>query len=116
MKDGQEDWEALSRSDREKIESSMRDDVLHVRRHPEIRFRSTEIIDRGEDAFAIRGELTLHGTARPIHAEARRVDRGWQTEVTLHQPDFGITPYKAAFGALKVQPDVRVRVVAPDPG
>lgn len=116
MKDGREDWEALSRSDRGKIEAAMRDDVLHVGRYPEIRFHSTEIIDRGEGAFAIRGDLTLHGATRPIHAEVRRVDHGWQTELTLHQPDFGVTPYKAAFGALKVQPDVRVRVEVPDPG
>lgn len=115
MKDGREDWEALSRSDREKIEKAMRDDVLHVGRFPEIRFRSTETLARGDDGYSILGELTLHGATRTVRAEARRVDGAWQTEVTLHQPDFGITPYRAALGALRVQPDVRVRVKVPDP-
>jgi hypothetical protein len=34
-------------------------------------------------------------------------------EVTLHQPDFRIEPYRAALGALKIKPDVRVRVRIP---
>jgi hypothetical protein len=34
-------------------------------------------------------------------------------EVKIHQPDFGIKPYTAALGALKVKPDVLVRVSVP---
>ena len=33
-----------------------------------------------------------------------------QADVTLQQPDFGIKPYKALGGALKVKPEVRVSV------
>ena len=32
-----------------------------------------------------------------------------------HQPDFGITPYSAMLGALKIKPDVGFRIVAPWP-
>jgi hypothetical protein len=35
------------------------------------------------------------------------------SEVRVHQPDFGIKPYSAALGALKVQADVTVKVSAP---
>ena len=31
-------------------------------------------------------------------------------EATIHQPDFGIRPYQAALGGLRVKPDVQVRV------
>jgi hypothetical protein len=34
-------------------------------------------------------------------------------EIKLHQPDFGIKPFTAALGALKVKPDVVVRVSVP---
>jgi hypothetical protein len=34
-------------------------------------------------------------------------------EARIHQPDFGIRPYTALLGTLRVQPDVMVRVVVP---
>ena len=37
----------------------------------------------------------------------------WVAELKLHQPDFGIKPYSAALGALKVKPDILVRVSVP---
>jgi hypothetical protein len=37
----------------------------------------------------------------------------WVTDLKLHQPDFGIKPFSAALGALKVKPDVIIRVSVP---
>jgi hypothetical protein len=34
-------------------------------------------------------------------------------ELKLHQPDFGIKPFSAALGALRVKPDVMIRVSVP---
>jgi len=34
-------------------------------------------------------------------------------EVPIHQPDFGIKPYSAMLGALKVKPDLVVRCSVP---
>lgn len=31
----------------------------------------------------------------------------------VHQPDFGITPFKAMLGALRIQPQVDVELVVP---
>ena len=106
------DPSALSAGDKKKIHDSMVKDVLHVRKHPEIRFDSTQIAERGE-AFAVEGTLELHGKTRPIQTSIRSAGDRWVTEVRLHQPDFGIKPYAAALGALKVKPDVLVRVSVP---
>ena len=35
-------------------------------------------------------------------------------EVRLHQPDFGITPYRALLGALRVRADVLVSLSIPE--
>ncbi len=40
---------------------------------------------------------------------------GWTAEVRLQQPDFGIRPYRAMLGTLRVQPDVLIRMSVPAP-
>lgn len=112
MKGGREDFDALSDRNRREIEGNIAGEVLHARRHPEIAFRSTHIEGEGDER-RIAGTLSLHGTERPLQAVARRQAGRWTAEIELHQPDFGIKPYTAMLGTLKVQPTVRVRVSVP---
>lgn len=112
MKGGAEDFGALSDRNKREIEGNIEGDVLHARRYPEIVFRSTKVEGTGDER-RIEGVLSLHGSERPLAAVARRQAGRWVTEVELHQPDFGIKPYSAMLGALKVQPRVRVRVSVP---
>jgi len=93
--------DALSRRDRAKIDANIAKDVLHPKRHPSIRFESTEVTDE-----QVRGRLELHGRTRDITLDRR----GDEVEATLHQPDFGIAPFSAMLGTLKIKPDVRVRL------
>ena len=65
------------------------------------------------EGYDITGNLTLHGVAKRIQMSARADAGQHVAEVTLHQPDFGITPFKAMLGTLKVKPDVRVRITLP---
>ncbi|RCV47995.1 YceI family protein [Marinitenerispora sediminis] len=50
-------------------------DFLDVERHPQLRFVSTGIepARRGPGAFLLHGELTLHGTTRPVTLDGRWV-------------------------------------------
>ena len=99
--DGRRAPGALSAKDRSKIEAYIHSEVLHPNEHPTIRFVSTQV-----DETSIRGRLELHGRSRPI--TLRR--SGDEVEVTLHQADFGIKPFTALLGTLKIKPDVRVRL------
>jgi polyisoprenoid-binding protein YceI len=110
--DGRDEPSALSESDKAKIHENLVKDVLHTRKHPDIRFESTAVMSRGE-GFSVEGQLQLHGQSRAIRAEVLPEGDRWVTEVTLHQPDFGIKPYTAALGALRVKPDVQVRLSVP---
>lgn len=110
--DGRDAPLALSDGDKKKIYDNITKDVLRARKHPEIRFESSEIVLRSE-GYSVEGRLQLHGRSRAIQVDVRPEGARWVTEVTIHQPDFGIKPYTAAFGALKIKPDVRIRVSVP---
>lgn len=105
MHDGAPRPSALSAKDRATIEGNIQKDVLG--RHGEIRFTGTATGD------AIDGSLTLGGRTRSLRVPLRTEGDRRVAEVTLHQPDFGITPYSAMLGTLKIKADVRVRVTLP---
>ena len=108
---GKDDPGALSDRDRREIEGNIVRDVLDARRHPAIEFRSP--LPKGEGRF--EGTLSIRGRERPIAlALHREADRGVVDSV-IHQPEFGIRPYTAMLGALRIQPDVRVRITVPWP-
>jgi polyisoprenoid-binding protein YceI len=112
MRDGREDPAALSTSNRRDIEQAIADTVLEARRYPEVRFAARAIVPT-DTGHRVRGALSLHGVERELELNVTREGDRWVAEVLLHQPDFGIRPYSAMLGALKVKADVRVRVAVP---
>ena len=52
------------------------------------------------------GKLTLHGQSQEIRGKRT----GNSAEFRIDQRAFGIKPYSAMLGALKVKPEVTVRV------
>lgn len=102
----------LSPGDARKIEGNAADDVLAARKFPTIEFRSTRVARDGERA-RIEGTLTLHGATRPIAFDAVADAGHWRAEVRLDQRDFGIKPFSAMLGTLRVKPDVVVKIRVP---
>ena len=98
--------------DAQKIEHNAAVDVLGARRFPTITFRSTEVA-RQDRRARIAGTLTLHGVTRPLTLEAEDDGTHWRAEVRLDQRQFGIRPFSAMLGALRVKPEVVVRVAVP---
>ncbi|NOY93167.1 MAG: YceI family protein [Deltaproteobacteria bacterium] len=111
-KDGRDAPGGLSDSDKRKIEKNMAADVLHTKRHAEARFVATEVTPDGE-GFRVTGDLTLHGQTRPISARVDKRGDRFVTELALNQPDFGIKPFSAMLGTLKVKPEIRVELSVP---
>lgn len=102
----------LSPRDLAKIGGTIESDVLRTRSYPEVRFASTSVAPAGE-GFTVRGTLTLVGQAREIEGRVTREADAWVTEVVLDQTRWGITPYSAMMGTLKIKPEVRVRIRVP---
>lgn len=114
MRDDREAPQLLSDGDRRKIEHNIVTEVLAAAAYSKITFAGSAT--RGETAdspIAVVGKLTLHGRTRELRTSARRVADRYVVEVTLHQPDFGIKPYTALFGTLRIRPDVLVRLTLP---
>lgn len=108
MKDGVPNPGALSAADKLKIASQIRDEVLHSARHPEAKFSSSSVSARADGGYDLTGQLSLHGVTKLLHAGTRVVEGRQQLELTLHQPDFGIAPFRAMLGTLKIRPDVQI--------
>jgi len=112
MKHGREAPELLASHNFEKIEENLRNDVLEVRRFPKVEFRSSALTPEGE-GYRVEGELQLHGRTRSLRCMALREGDVWRAEVELHQPDFGIRPFTAMLGALRVKPLVTIVISVP---
>lgn len=112
MQNGKESKGTLSAAQKSEIEANIVRDVLAAEKYPEIRYVSTAVEGEGEE-FRVKGQLSLHGkrktTAVTVHKEAKR----YVATARVHQPDFGIRPYSALLGTLKVKADVDVRIVVP---
>jgi len=110
MRDGKPAPELLNDADKAKIEGEIREKVLRSSRYPRITFASTMVDRIADDLLSIRGRLALCGVEREISLQARKQGNDWLAEATLNQPDFGIRPYTALLGTLKIRPEVQVVV------
>ncbi|MCF6159571.1 MAG: YceI family protein [wastewater metagenome] len=109
MKDGQRQPNTLKQKDLADIEETMFKDVLHPAKYPVITFRSTNIMQEKEGTYRVKGELTLHGVTRPVEFNANTTTgKDLKGKVTIAQKDFGIKPYKALLGTLKVKNEVDI--------
>lgn len=116
MSDGRENPGALSDSDRATIEGYVRGDILQSDEHPEIVWETTSLRRVNESTLQVEGRLTLHGRTKPVKAKVEAVGDRWVTRVRIRQPDFGIKPFKALMGALKIKPVVEVKLSVPRSG
>jgi polyisoprenoid-binding protein YceI len=105
----------VSASDRQKIEGTMRDEVLEVAKFPDIVFKSTGVTasKTGEGQFQakISGELTLHGVTRPLTI-ASQLEFGDKTlrargAFAIKQSSFDIKPVSVAGGTIKVKDELK---------
>ena len=104
---------ALSRSDKADIKKNIDEKILNG--SPTISFRTTGAPDGNGSRFSVPGELTINGATRPTTVN---VDlNGGKARVTFKvvQTEFGIKPFKAFMGALKVRDDVDVELEVPVP-
>jgi YceI-like domain len=74
-----------------------------------IAFRSTSVSRQG-GSVDITGELELAGRRRPLTFTLRERDGGLAGSARIKQTDWGMKPYSALFGTLKVADEVEVAI------
>ncbi len=99
----------MTDGDRADIKKTITEKILHTARHPDIRFRSTRISGQ-PDAFTIEGDLTILGVARTVMVQcAASADGRVRGTATVKQSEWGIKPYSAFLGALRLKDEVEVQ-------
>jgi polyisoprenoid-binding protein YceI len=123
---------ALSDRDKADIERNCAREVLEAHQHPEATFVSFELKQTEERAlpatgggrrpehtiaaqWMVRGKLTIHGVSHEGTFEVRREGAKAVARIDVDLRSFGMKPYSAMLGALRVKPVVLVVVEVPVP-
>ena len=95
----------LGDEDKENIHKTIDDEVLEKRN---ITFRSTSV--EGADAhYRVDGELTLAGKTQPLSFDLVVDNGAVSARATVSQTRWGMKPFSALFGTLKVLDEVEVQ-------
>ena len=99
--------QALGDDDKKNIHQTIDDEVL---KRQDIVFRSTRAQSAADGGrISVEGDLTLVGTTHPIAFDLAIGDDGaLSASAVVTQTHWGMKPYSALFGALKVLDDVEV--------
>jgi polyisoprenoid-binding protein YceI len=108
VREGTGGMQALDDADRANIEQTIDDEVL--KREP-ISFRSTRVTELA-DGLSVEGRLTIRGATASVAFDVTVADGRVSAVAPVRHRDFGMKPYSALFGALKVADEVQVAVDA----
>jgi polyisoprenoid-binding protein YceI len=111
VREGTGGMTALDDDDKANIEQTIDVEVLEG---GTIEFRSSRVEPAADGGrLRVEGDLDLRGTRRPVAFDLAVGDDGHVTgSATLRQTDWGMKPYTALFGTLKVADDVEVVIDA----
>lgn len=115
VREGTGGMQELGDDDKASIEQTIDDEVL---KRMDIQFRSTAVQTAADGTrMSVQGELTLVGEARPMAFDLTVGEDGRLAgSAAVKQTDWGITPYSALFGTLRVGDEVEVVIdVSPRP-
>ena len=110
MRDGRLERGEPSENDRAKIKDNLLRDVLRAQEFPEVRFVGRAA--SREPPFAVSGELTLCGVSKPISLMLVVHGQRMEAELEIVPSLWGIKPFRALGGTLKVQDRIRIVVQA----
>lgn len=102
VREGTGGVKALTDADRAEIKGTL-GEVLDVQRHPQITFASTRVHEDG-----LEGDLTVMGRVKPQRVRAALEGDRLRGGATVTQSRWGIKPYSAFFGALRLADDVEI--------
>ncbi len=106
---------ALSDKDRKDIKENIDKKVLKTDKFPDITFTSSRVESKGADKVTVHGDVTIMGTARPASMDITLAAGKATGTMTLKQTDWGIKPFSALMGALKLADVLQVQVEATVP-
>jgi len=108
VREGHGGMQALGDDDKASIEETIDDEVLEG---AGIEFRSRRVAAASDGTLSVEGDLDLAGRSHPVAFDLVAGDGGRVTaSARIRQTDWGIKPYSALFGTLKVVDEVDVEI------
>jgi polyisoprenoid-binding protein YceI len=108
VREGKGGLQALGDDDKADIRKTIDKDVL---KQKSVTFQSTTVEESG-DGLRVSGDLELGGKTKPVSFDLSESGGILTGSAPINQTDWGIKPYSALFGALKVNDEVKVVVEA----
>jgi polyisoprenoid-binding protein YceI len=106
--EGSGGMQALGDDDKANIEQTVDDEVL---KRQGITYRSTQVEPAADGGLSVLGDLVLNGKTHPLAFDvAVAGDGALSATAVVKQSDWGMKPYSALFGALKVIDEVEVGI------
>ena len=107
----------LAQAKREEVQKrTLGPEVLDVEKYPEIKFRSTKVVEQGSGRWRVEGDLEMRGKKVPVSFDVTAAEGRVRGSATVSQRAFGIEPIKVAGGTVKVKDEVRVDLDVSVPG
>ena len=96
------DVSTLTTGEHQRDEHLKSPDFLELEKYPTITFKSTQVERKGEDEYAVTGDLTIHGVTRPVILSVEgptppqkdpwgNVRIGLEATTQIDRKDFGLT-------------------------
>jgi hypothetical protein len=102
------DANALSAQDKLKIQQTITRELLETARYPRIELEGK--LGQADGLLVLDAKLRLRGIDRTLHIPLRLTALGMTAEIEFAPSQFGIAPYKALGGAIRLQDRVLIRV------
>jgi polyisoprenoid-binding protein YceI len=100
--------QTLGNEAKDAIHQTIDDEVL---KKQNVTFRSASVEPDGDGRYRVEGDLTLAGASQPIAFDLVVADDGTVSgSATVTQTRWGMKPFSALFGTLKVLDDVEIRL------
>jgi polyisoprenoid-binding protein YceI len=108
VREGTGGMQALGDDDKASIDKTIDDEVLEG---GAIEFRSRRVAPGPGGTLSVEGDLDLAGSSHPVSFDLTVGEDGRLTgHARIRQTDWGIKPYSALFGTLKVVDEVDVEI------
>lgn len=108
---GRVDPSGLSDHDKRAIEKTIAEEILMSRLQPTAAYTGRVQLSR-DDSYVIDGQLELRGARCPLSLRVSQQPGELVTRASFAMSDFGITPYRALAGAIRLADriDIELRV------
>jgi polyisoprenoid-binding protein YceI len=106
VEDGETHPQRYDAGKRADVERAMRQEVLHLERHPIARFTGRALARGG--GYRVDGQLQLAGRTAPLAFDVDRRGHEYHARFELRPSEWGIPQYRAMLGTIRLRDLIRV--------